>query len=533
MEAGSSKQVYLSYSIDESKILDIIDWIDELKKFNRIKKYSNNVKQIKDQIRKSDILIFFLTNSFLKSKRFKFEMDYANTESKSRIYVLMDENIEDQTDGIDFENFTSIKLIEPLDSEANKNALDCIRILLFNGLNINQRYYDKNMHLDFSLISINQIKNIRPYGLDKINIISNNEVIIKNEAESKLNFFNFITSENICEIKTDSTFVDYCWIGHLSQIFVLNEMYSLSCLFQKNGLLIKNISLDFNFYYIYSMFYNEVTKDIFFFCSNYSPAEDGEEYGKEFSVFDSNDFSFKKKIENKLEIEYIKFTNDNIYTWDYSELFINNLNFEKLASFELEARIRSVFSDPNNQFLVIDTDVDTVFFNAKNFTILGSFKHPYVACLLFNKNLVLIDNIKNFFIYKIDLIKNADDSKYTCKIDRFSDPHLLKSSSYFLPCGNIGCFDCICKNFNIYNNTFKCDFKSCQKEHQLKNKLNEVNLRSKSLFLENTVNIFEDISAGWVKIQKGNYHFKHLYFKIFSIKVSKFNFIFKKLLKIK
>ena len=467
---------------------------------NKIKKYSNSSNEVIHQIRKSAVVIFFLTDSFIKSKRFKFELDYANAEKKPRIYVSMNGNIEQKMDKIDLNNFTTIRLIEPLNSETNKNALESIRILLFNGLDIEKRYYDKNMTLDFSLVSIKQMKNLWPFRLDNINIISSCEVIIKDEDDSKLKVFNFNTSESIGEIIMDSVFLDYCWLEHLNQIFILNVMFSLSSLFTKSGKLIKNISIDFNFFNISSLFYNQISKDLFI-CYSDALSEE-EEFGKTISVFDSNDFSSKRTSKNKIDLEFIKFSNDNIFIWDYSELFIYDLNFNKLTSFELETRIRTVLSDPLTLVAFIETDIDTVILNTKNFSILGSFKHSYIARFVYNKNLVLSENL-NLFIYKINLAKNIDDSKYTCKVDQLNDTHLYKKP-YFLPCGNSGCFNCICRNFNIFNNNFKCDFKSCQREHKLQNKLGQ-NFDLENLMLENTANIFNDISTSWTKIQEGNY----------------------------
>ena len=67
--------------------------------------------------------------------------------------------------------------------------------------------------------------------------------------------------------------------------------------------------------------------------------------------------------------------------------------------------------------------------------------------------------------------KNILDSKYICNFNSYLKlPHLYLNS-YFSPCGNSACLNCIYLNYNLYNNSIKCNFDNCKQEHKLSQKL--------------------------------------------------------------
>ena len=493
-EEQDKKQAYLSYfesEEEEQKVIKIIDKIDELRSLHRVKKIINKDKEIEQAINNADIVVFFLTNLFMKSKRYQIESHMAKCSNKPIVNVLL-ENIDMKTNN---NPFTSVELI---DAKENKESIDHIRAILFNTLRIEKRYFNKNSDLSshFLFISRQKVLNYWSFKLDNVNIISNQEALIKDE--NKIMIVNLNNEKCNAEIKIDSTFFcNYCWIEHSATIFVMNEMYSLSSLYKKTGELIENISLDFNYSYVYSMFYNQITRDLYI---HYKDGVEDEEL-KGVCVLDSNDFKVKLDFIEIALNDFLKFSNHYIYGWDETELVIYDLNLNILTSIELKVRIRNVFSDSIVFTSFIDTDVDTIILNNRNFSILGSFKHPFITRMIYKNKLVLSDN-QNLFIYRNNLIKNDDSkSKLFCSSNRYRGAHILRNPC-MLPCGNSACLNCIYDNFNIYKNTFECNFESCQKEHRLEAKLNP-NIKLENAIMKNCDKILKSFIAKAKKMEEG------------------------------
>ena len=315
------------------------------------------------------------------------------------------------------------------------------------------------------------------------------------------------------------TSICFCWVEHLQQIFIINElMYSengikeltftnneinelkysnrqkyLSLLrsmrhtkqfsgsfYHKNGQLIRTIKLydvPIVSHNKLCLYYNRSNQTTTFF--NYSKIL---RFDKNF-VFEEIKKSYEgvvKCIDGEhiytLQYLYCNMAHDGHLVIKKMRLFIYDLEFNILRKIDFLTSLDDYYGlceiiliQPS--VFIIKKAYEYLFFDKNNFSFIGTLKDvlpEYTDIYAAHDDLCLVEQNNTLMLQKIDAKNNKiDDKMFYCQLNSlYKEPHLY-SNPYLLPCGNSACLDCIHNDYNIYKGTFKCNFDSCHQEHKL------------------------------------------------------------------
>ena len=174
----------------------------------------------------SDTIIFFLTNYFVKTNRFKYEFKFAKTNRKAVIIVILGILNEDFEQEID--NFQTVNIIN---KDSKIEALNHFKQLFLRSLQLEDYETNeiiKNLRIDLRLtkikpISLHPFHGFNMFSRKCVEITSENtEIVIKNN-KGDLIFFNIKSEKFLYRVKTGILNHIFCVIDHLNQILVVDK----------------------------------------------------------------------------------------------------------------------------------------------------------------------------------------------------------------------------------------------------------------------------------------------------------------------
>ena len=425
-------------------------------------------EQIKkhDTIESSNVVIYFLTNKFIKSDEFK--QNWSKKGNKLILIILLESPIRSSS-ALDLNNFF-VSNFHILMSLAEKEEI-IHRNEIFISRLINLKIL-KNFNLNLiSTTDRNQViiktENLC-YIFLKLETIGNNEVIVKIRPHSdKILIINW----NICKIigRIENQEIwrqEFCWIDHLNQILVYQRNRSSSVqdaifsLFTNTGNLVRSVFSLRNYpYLVNSVAYNKNIFEVFLNVFN------RQHQMRQILVLDEN-FNLIRKIDNAL-------TNPELQINYVSRIEIFDVVFAIFHFNSKYAFLQEIKEEISKGNIYI--------FDKLSYSIVGAIKTKHRLMMVFENKAIFIDRRDSCYIIKsIKLLKAASlDSDAFCQFNNpYKPPHLL-SNPYLLSCGHSACLDCIHQNYNLFKKTLQCVI--CNQELRLPQHLESMN---KSIIIE-------------------------------------------------
>ena len=370
------------------------------------------------RIKESEVIVFFLTSNYLKSKLVEQEFTIARKEQKIiiPIYVVDEEEKREKYDNIvDFDDFNVITLHEPICSSRNKTALRRFQIFLLSALRIETSTEDM---LDEKIRTIKlkvDVKEVKWISDDEIVMRSSkDELFIININKSK------ITGTGIKHVRS------FFWIAHLKQIYVLSSMHMNGEFYKLNNNRFEYLHEEDNFElmrYCTIIDYNHIDRKTYVMTYNNIFAIDENFLEKKLCIETSTDCNFRV-------------LNGYIYKWYKTIIYVFNLFYEYVTSVKAASQVISILADPKNlSFLFVKHHYEIKIYETNLFSIIGVIKSPFDLLMVLNERLIF-QHENELVINKICFNKKISfiDEPLICKINPCK-PHLY-SNPYFLPCGN-------------------------------------------------------------------------------------------------
>ena len=431
---------------DESNIIKFIDAIDELKDFFHWKINVEDENQLMNSIKMSEFAILFKTNP-QDYNELESEINYAKSERKMIFTILLNSPSKSR-------NMKTIEINDPINTDANRNALNYFKIFLpriLAPMKMNSCCYCIRIEATKSF-PINENKNI-------LKIISNEEVLIRSDFND-LSLVNFKSNSvtNKIEIRQGLEW-KFEWIDHLKKLILLVMKDTIWP--QRIELIDIRNNVREKFYtrfLISSILYDRFNQNTYFFND------------KTHVYFYDRNLKYKKQKALELEPNLSNRTLDKnyFYMWANGNCFFTvfDLNLNFLFEHHTSSNVARILTDPkSSDILFIGCASGIQVISTNGFQSLGFIEtYPRLEMVL-NSRLMLTDLDRNAFIYKFELKKcnHVNDSTFICQINPLRPPHLYREPCT-LPCGISGCIDCIHENFNIYSQRYVC---KCKEVHKL------------------------------------------------------------------
>ena len=445
----------MSYFCDqELRINEIIRKVDE---FDRLHLYDTSFSS---NIDKSDVIVMFLTVEHLKSKKFEQELESAKRRKKIILPISL-ENI----------NTTDLLKMNLIDFKTTvfQSGFRRFKIFFNRSLEIDTR--DKFIKNQVSIKFISMMKKVTLLGkFDDFLVLNSDEIVYKQKQILRIKQIE--SGQTSCEIKLKNKNILLCSIDHLKKLFVLNKCFddanAWGALYDLNGE-ISNSKIFLSFIYgeITSICYNKKNEKFYLFYNNF-------ETSKHTLLIFNSEFHLISEIEIDIDGNRMSVSNDYIFITEYNstKIIIYDLDGHYLTSFQVSAVIHSIYiSLKYSNYVFIATNHDIRIFDSDSFSIVDIIEKPLELIAIYESKMIFVDSNDNLLFYEIEFFRNHTnvDSKYLCKLNPLKS-HLFQNPC-ILPCGNSACMDCISNNYNLHKSSFKCNFASCQKEHQLTQQL--------------------------------------------------------------
>ena len=459
---------------DFLKILTELDWNIRPRYLEKcdLHKVEENISKMK----RCDFVIFCLTNVHLQSEQLKQEFEVANSNLKLILPILFENINENNRNYFNFEEFKMTKLY---DSSSFKRFQSFLSRAL--GLQKNSELLTCNeLKVSFSINA--KIGLAFPYY---ISMISNHEIIFRsltdNSIFKKINIQTGVIKQvSINLIKMDY----YCWIKHLNNFLYGNRN---QCMVYCE---LSNESKDFTIEW-FETTRNGCIEMIEYNSENYKTYLLGYSYESNQNIviiFDEHlQLESTIKISNLDEymiLNHLRVSNNYVYLWESNDDHIyvfDSKNFNYLTNFKSHKMLdQNVFF--YSHFVLIGFDCLIQIVDSRCFETIGFIKTPGVLKTIIGNKLIVKRSYLGLYVGKIEVLTQEMapiDSRFMCKINP-SKPHVY-FNPYFLPCGNSACIECICDNFNIFRNFFKCCFENCKEEHRIINRLEKNTIIEKNL----------------------------------------------------
>jgi hypothetical protein len=433
---------------------DKLDWV----KVNEFFEKTNANKEllVKTGITNSNVILFFLTNKFVKTDKFKEEW---SKRDKTIIIVYLLEKLDMYLD-FNLSEFFVSNLYDTLSLVESEEIIQKNKVFMTRLINLTKINTNKKHDVILNKYSINVSGNsLERMIIGHIELIDD-EVIVKTTNKhniDKIMIMNWKMAKTVGMIgNLDIIKQEFCWIKHLNQIFCYQKDKSklikeAKCsLFSKAGNLIKSVfSIDNEIHEVNSIFYNRSNLHVYL------------------NLFDKS-CSKRSTVTLNEEFNLINIIDENLFNPQFS------LNY--FSEIQLMKRDYKIFHyDSNIAFIyLIDGKKNFYIFDKSSYSIVDSFQTDNRLIMVLgdkmlfrSRNCYLIQKVPSFL--KPDI---SFDSDQLCKLNPFKKPHLL-SNPYFLPCGNAACLQCIYKQYNLHKHTLKCE--ACNEVHRLPQMLEPYN----------------------------------------------------------
>ena len=434
-------------------------------------------------------MIFCLNkdNTGADNEKIKKMIRYSERSQKVILILWLNKTIDDIKD-CKLSNLEKYRVII-LDNLCNKEALHMKQLYSFFEIILGLKSNLDQKTFDMRLFSIEKVKHDKTDSLSKefVFLLSNDEIIIKTNANT-LKFYNMETGNLVGEIITGWSSFAYCWIDHLKKVFIVESNSSEAGLFDKNGNLFRSIVLNCdNVSSSISFLAYSATSNCIIFCKHNTNGYFVRKMNENFEIGEEHSIKGRPIVFND-HIYAITGTNLNIY--DLSCNLLKEIDNElHLTIFCDVVQPKFVFIKNSNNSIKILSTID--------FSVVGTFHHIHECVLVRNKKIVFAkpcNSITAYLFYKLQ-VKNYNsfiDSQFMCKINPFN-MHIYENP-YLLPCQNSACVKCICNSFNKLEKTFKCNFVSCQKFHEISDKIVQ-DLKTADLIGRNTEKLLTELSS--------------------------------------
>ena len=467
MKLLNIQSVYLSFDESNQETTDeMMKRIDENQQIRKV-----------DSIDKSNIVIFFLTKKFIESDKFK--RDLREKENKFILIVLL-ENIESLLN-LDLNQFF-VSLFN-----ASMSSIEKEEVILRNKRFMSRLKSFKNNsknEIPIAERNLNESKKKFLNGIDgvleKLENIGHNKIIAKLVQKYHIIvIINWKKAKTIGKIENIQTHdwntgeQEFCYINHLNQIFVYQQIRSKSSrlgedkfsLFTLTGTWVRSVySHQKDLYKLNSINYDKITRQLYLNVFNTWRST------RQFLVL-SEHFNLIRIIDNDLTNPEFPFNNA-------SEIDIFHVPYRV---FHYDSNYAFLQSEANQIYIF---DKSSYCFVAT----IGNMTSEMIVMILNNK-LVFKDLNGCFSIKTIKHLKPASQvDEAFCRFNNpFKQPHLL-SNPYLFICGHSACLDCIHQNYNIFKKNIKCLV--CEKLHRLPQQLESMDKSTMSELLNKDLFIF-------------------------------------------
>lgn len=452
-----------------------------------------------DYIEKSKMLIFCLTNDYLKSYAFKRDFNLVNND-KICLYALLepiDENLRKDY-SIDLNEVRVIELYKQYGFDSENLSLEPLyRLCTLVS------YYLHKQNKMFIQNETNCIK-YKPITSKVFSIHKTEDLVVSYHDtythRLKLLFdctqwgYLILSSHNYSFELFDKKTLTFtrrapigfyvhlvCFIKHLGYLCIKPEYTYSFNFYDKSFQLVFSKKLEEKCE-ILNMVYNDVNQYIYLNCN------------KKYIKILNDQFEIVKsevlyKEGNKLLKDlrsmiisnnqlFVVTCTDRVYVYDAELNFLTTFGQDNLLN---ASHICVDFENP--MFIYVFESKNTIkVFDSINFTYIGQTEKLVSNMQAYYENSFIISNNKIYLcisrrdaslkVFNFNVCKNANilnqayfnESEIFCHLNS-NKVHLL-NNPFILPCGNTACFECIFKQYNGYLDTFKC-FKSCNKNHNL------------------------------------------------------------------
>lgn len=497
---------------------------NDFKVRNRMKIFDE--QELVDTVEKSRIIIFVLTNSYLKSDEF-FKLHFTAHNDKKTIIYLLAEDIDTKLAHEKYINLNQLNVIKfdnHVDHEDFINNIESFHRLFYliysiigrqdlvrftqNSIklesfkshemkNNDDEFVENRFRLPIHCLEIK--KNLKEKSKEIGCIFyfkERNEVIITINERLLIydpNTFKFLrqislrsTSETEVrgifyhEVKNKLCLLGDCKLYYLNvdtaeyTIETVDNFDNINSDYLNSSCL-TSIAYNNNKIYLYNLVMNDIIQI--------------DERGRIYNV---------KIKEPDVPVKSMKFTNDFLFVLKPDCVLVYDLDAFYITSFgtSIIFRAQCFFIDdktPNYLYILDAHDKYLKVFNL-SFKYIGRIKIESgldwdYTCNgnIINGHLVLFDP-KSMFIQEIvysslngdqNSLKYDANGFYVCKLNRYNQ-HMCRNP-YQLPCGNIACLECIYDKYNLFFNKFRCDFDDCCIEHELNNRLERISITDDNL----------------------------------------------------
>jgi hypothetical protein len=463
------------------------------------KSFKINENEIEDFIEMSTVIVFVITNNYLKTERLRYELEFAKKQLKPVIFIIIEkiESILLNNNKCEL-NFKQLNFFDLCNSDNKCNLeklfISLVRSLINQDLDDVKNITDKRVKSDFLWISNSFFDDYENNRIIQFFQDSTDDMDHLHLSVFNRDTFKLIKEIEILDIR--SQIEGLCYNKYLNRYCLLlcNELYIMDSDFQ--SLTYKN-SFKFK---ICDKFigYEEISQNIYLasFDAKYDAydAYDAnfiDEMVFTIHVYDKN-LVFIRDIKpegsnplsgdivTKLDYFSIKLINNLLYVNSEHVIFVYDSEVKLIKKIEMpfEFCIHKLFSDPKirNYAFCISTSNELRIFNTFNYKFYGlkyvinKMGFQYEMFCVINKYLITGRDIFHVEVHDIGLIIGesfdcCNVNRYICKIAS-NRQHLLMDP-YLLPCGNLACLECIYGNFDIYRNYFFCF--ACNVEHNISN----------------------------------------------------------------
>jgi hypothetical protein len=403
-------------------------------------------------IQNSNVIVFFLTKKFINSDKFK--EDWSQIKNKVVLIILL-ENIETCMN-LDLKDY----FVSDCSSLMN-NLEEIKRMKMFLLRLSNLTATNHNIILEENIF----IELINDICIEDLEFIEDNQVIVKKRSMIGTVVIIIIDRTNgntIGTINNQDLKQNFCWIGHLNQIFchqnnLIEESYC--SLFSTSGNLIRSVFVIYNnIHQVNSVSYNKNN------CEVYLNVFDKSLSKNSILILDK-DFLLIKTIDNEL-------TNSDFSLNYASEIQIFNAEY-KVFDYNsnislLQEKMYEVQTHSYIRYYEVRRYGNISIFDKLSYSIVGVIKTSDKLIKVIGDKLFFLKNVYHYEIRKMLKIHkpNIDNCNAFCKLSSpFKQPHLLSNQFRILPCGNAACLDCIYNNYNLFKLKFICVI--CNQEHKL------------------------------------------------------------------
>lgn len=502
----------------EDEYDDLLNKIKEngFKIRNRMKISDPN--ELKDAIEKSRIVIFVLTNLYIKTDEFQNLLEASRNEKKVLIFILAESIdstiVKNEKISIDMNQMNVINFYKnSKDKEILCNGEEFYRLCYFIYSIIGRQDLVSICKETIQLESFESNKRKTFHQLQRYRLPIHSLVMKKNLKDKSRQIGCLFEFEERNEVLItigdrlliyDSTKYEYMRQislrsineSSIKDIFYHRDTNQL-CLLGDCTLYYLNVEIDeyhissicqldsgcFQDSFFHLFAYNSDNNKIYLF--NMSSSE----------IMLTEGMHVIRKVEIKGEknlfINSIKYLNNYLYVLKNNCVLVYDSNLEYVTSFGnlILSKATCLIIDkktPNYLYILESEEKCLKAFNF-SFKYLGKIK---IDCnLLWDRNckgdiinghLVLYDNL-NMYIQEINYSFSEQNSSksdlngfFICKLNKFNY-HMCRNP-YLLPCGNIACLECVYDNYNLHVNKFQCNFEDCKIMHELNEKIEKINV---------------------------------------------------------